>query len=99
NAIERANMAIWSEASEDPDLTGMGSTLVVAVINAKTITIGSVGDSRLYRFRDSQLEQVTTDDSYVAGLIASGTISDEEALIHPMRHVLSEAAGARETIN
>ena len=63
-----------------------------------TITIGHVGDSRAYRIRDGQLEQLTDDHSLVAELVRSGRLTQEEADQHPHRSVITRALGTEEAV-
>ena len=57
-----------------------------------------VGDSRLYTYREGNLVQVTRDHTYVADLQANGEITEEEAFIHPQRHILMKALGVEESV-
>jgi protein phosphatase len=76
----------------------MGTTLSALVCTEDTATIGNIGDSRVYVFRDSRLSLLTHDDALVAHLVESGKITSEEAKVHPMRHVLTQALGLAEDI-
>jgi protein phosphatase len=93
--IREANVRIYRRALEDPAASGMGTTVTVALLNEHegTIAIGHVGDSRAYRFRDGELEQLTADHSLVAELIRSGQLTEEEASVHPHRAVITRALG------
>lgn len=97
-AAHAANRQVWEHAQTDPDLRGMGTTLVaIALVDgdngAEQLAIANVGDSRAYRLHDEALEQVTVDHSLVQELIDEGQIDEEEAAIHPQRHVLTRALG------
>ncbi len=98
-AIRLANRRVWRESESIPEYTGMGTTLVAVYLKDAKATIGSVGDSRVYHYRGKSLRVLTRDDSLIARLIESGAITLAEAASHPMRSVLTEAAGAKETIN
>ncbi|MGD2118072.1 MAG: Stp1/IreP family PP2C-type Ser/Thr phosphatase [Chromatiales bacterium] len=74
--VETANRLIREEAAFRPELTGMGTTLVAAQFRLGRIFFAHVGDSRLYRFRDGQLQQLTRDHSLVQELVDSGTFID-----------------------
>ena len=91
--IEEANAKIHTAAREDPNRAGMGCTLSAAVVEESEVVIGHVGDSRAYRLRDGNLEQLTEDHSLVAGLIKLGKLTEEEAKTHPQRSVILRALG------
>ncbi|MEO8215525.1 MAG: PP2C family serine/threonine-protein phosphatase [Acidobacteriota bacterium] len=92
-AIASANQKINSEASADQSLEGMGSTCSALVIKGREAFFGHVGDSRIYRVRDGQIEQLTEDHSVVATLLKSGLITTEQAAKHPARNQLMRAIG------
>jgi protein phosphatase len=92
--IQEANRRVHRRAQEDPDTSGMGTTLTVASIEEDGIvSIGHVGDSRAYLVRDGKLEQLTEDHSLVGELVRSGKLSREEAEVHPQRSVMTRAVG------
>ncbi len=89
-----ANLEVMKAADKRSDQHGMGSTLTAGEFGpAGTLSVGHVGDSRLYLFRGANLLQVTTDHSLVAEYLASGAISPEEAEQHPQRNVITRALG------
>ena len=69
--VREANSRVYRRSLEDPDVAGMGTTATVALVDEAegTIAIGHVGDSRAYRLRDDELEQLTADHSLVAELV------------------------------
>jgi protein phosphatase len=71
----------------------MGTTMTVALVEGKAVTIGHVGDSRAYRVRNGELKQLTEDHSLVNELLKSGKLSREEADTHPQRSVITRAVG------
>ena len=92
-AIERANDAIFERSRQDEELAGMGTTIVaLAVVNDRAI-IAHVGDSRIYRYRDRKLTQLTRDHTLVQELVDSGSISPEQAENHPIAHMLTRSLG------
>lgn len=93
-AIQRANRAIRRMASEDPDKSGMGTTLTAAMVEDGRLDVVHVGDSRAYLWRDGTLRQLTEDHSVVAELVRRGSISPEDAETHPHRNVITRALGA-----
>ena len=95
-AIKLANKRVWKAADNREDYTGMGTTLVAALVSGATMTVGSVGDSRCYLFRGGQLKQLTTDDSWVSAAWAEGILSSDEIDKHPLRNVITKAVGAKD---
>jgi protein phosphatase len=93
-ATQAANRAVWEQAEANPEMHGMGTTLVaVARITDDELAVVNVGDSRLYRFRDGDLEQVTEDHNLVSELVAEGRLSKEEAEFHPRRNIVTRVLG------
>jgi serine/threonine protein phosphatase PrpC len=97
-AIRLANERILQESMMAEECRGMGCTVSAVTIKENVATIGSVGDSRVYLFRKGQLIQLTNDDSVVGKLVRSGKITSEEACSHPMRNLLTQSVGNKETI-
>lgn len=93
SAIDAANIEVLDKAREDADLAGMGTTLVVAVIQDKEAIIAHVGDSRLYRLTKDGFYQVTTDHSVVQEMIEKGQLTAEQAKEHPRKHFITRAVG------
>lgn len=92
-AISYANQQIFSTASKDPALNGMGTTVVALLSTVEASAIGFVGDSRLYLLREGVIEQLTQDHSMVNDYVKKGLLSAEAAEHHPQKHVLSRALG------
>jgi PPM family protein phosphatase len=93
-ALWRANEAILQDQQTHPERADMGTTVVVLIFRDKESPwCAHVGDSRLYRLRKEQLEQITEDHTWVARAIKLGDITFEDARIHPFRHVLSRCLG------
>lgn len=93
SAIEAANMTLFSMARNNEELSGMGTTVVLAVRNVDTLYLSNVGDSRIYIVSDSGITQVTTDHSVVQIMLDRGEISPEEAKDHPKKNVITRALG------
>jgi protein phosphatase len=91
--IQEANRRVFQRANEDESASGMGTTMTVAIVENGGVTIGHVGDSRAYRLRGGELEQLTDDHSLVAELVRSGRLTPEEADAHPQRSVITRAVG------
>ena len=97
--IQEANRRVFRRATEDRDVSGMGTTMTVALVEGDRVVIGHVGDSRAYLFRDGRLEQLTDDHSLVAELVRSGKLTPEEAEIHPQRAVITRAVGTEPDVD
>ncbi len=93
-AITLANNAIFTAAAENPAWAGMACVLTVAVVQDGQVTIGHVGDSRLYRIRRGRLEKITHDHSPVGEREDSGELSEAEAMSHPRRNEVFRDVGS-----
>jgi PPM family protein phosphatase len=94
-AIEKANQGILEDQSLHPERGDMGTTVVAMIFRDRPWCV-HVGDSRLYRWRNSELEQVTEDHTWVSLAMKSGEITREQAKMHPWRHVLSQCLGRKD---
>jgi serine/threonine protein phosphatase PrpC len=95
-AVRQANDRILDAVERNAEYAGMGTTVTAAIVRGDRLVFVSVGDSRMYRWRGGVLTQMTADDSWLAHARATGAeISEDEALRHPMRHVLTEVVGVR----
>jgi protein phosphatase len=92
--VKAANLAVHKRASSDKSVSGMGTTMTIAVVQDDgTIAFGHVGDSRAYRLRGDELTQLTNDHSLVGELVRRGELTPEEARSHPQRSVITRALG------
>ena len=91
--LREANRRIYDLAVTDESRRGMGTTLTAAKVHDEEVSLGHVGDSRAYRMRDGELEQITRDHSLVAELERSGQITPEAAEHHPQRSIITRALG------
>jgi len=102
DAIEAANAAVFQVGADDPDLAGMGTTVVALAVvddgDQEVLAIANVGDSRAYRLTAGELEQLTEDHSLVADMVREGSISAEEAVSHPQRNILTRVLGVYEDV-
>ena len=97
--FRQANWAVRDAAKDDPDLEGMGTTLVAArVIDENTVQICSVGDSRAYLVAGNEVSLITRDQTWVAEVGTKLGLSEETLKRHPMRHVLTMAVGCAEDL-
>ena len=93
-AAQAANRAVWDQAEANPEMRGMGTTLVaLALVDDGRLAVINIGDSRLYVLHEGELRQVTSDHNLVAELVAEGRLSKEEAEFHPRRNVITRAIG------
>lgn len=92
-AMLAANGLLADTVFEHSELTGMGTTASGIIRVGDRVALGHIGDSRVYRFRDGVLEQMTTDHTFVQRLVESGRITAEEAATHPRRSVLMRVLG------
>jgi len=97
-AIRLANSEVFQSAAEREELSGMGTTIVAGLVAGTVLTIGSAGDSRCYLVRDSQMQQLTKDDSWVSAALGEGILSSDDVERHPLRNVITKAVGARDSI-
>jgi PPM family protein phosphatase len=93
-----ANRRIHELSQRDESHRGMGTTLTAALFDGDCVSIGHVGDSRAYRLRDGQLQQLTDDHSLVAELERSGQLTPEAAEHHPQRSIITRALGPEPTV-
>ncbi len=93
SAILEANRIIVLRRQNEA-FSGMGTTIVSALFNGAEVGIGHVGDSRAYLIRDGAIQLLTTDHTFVQGLVDSGQIRPEDALSHPQAHILTRAIGS-----
>lgn len=89
-----ANIAVFEASLIKPEANGMGTTLTMAVITGRKVTVAHVGDSRMYLARDEKLQQITEDHSYIEELIKNGTLTREQAENHPRKNVITRAIGS-----
>lgn len=91
DSIDSVGETIGQIISEEPDLTGMGTTITGLYWLGGRVAIVHVGDSRVYLFRDNDLQQLTHDHTYVQTLVDAGRITEEQAATHPKRSLLMRA--------
>jgi serine/threonine protein phosphatase PrpC len=97
-AFSEANRAVWQESQDHSELRGMGTTLTaVALVGGDngrdTLALANVGDSRAYLYSDDQMVQVTADHSLAEERMRHGEMTEEEAAVHPQRHILTRVLG------
>jgi protein phosphatase len=97
-AIKLANMKIFEVIRERKELEGMGTTLVIMLVQSNKAYIGHVGDSRAYLVRKGEISQITSDHSWVNEQMKLGVLTRAEAANHPFRNVVTRALGGRDII-
>ena len=97
NALMLSNAMIYHKSMEEEELSGMGSTLVAAVIEDDVMTVCNVGDSRLYLIRDD-ITQVTRDHSYVQEMIDKGMMERGSKEYYKKKKYLTRAVGSEESV-
>lgn len=93
SALTAANIEVFDFAEAQPDLRGMGTTVVCAIVRDNQAYIAHAGDSRAYIINNGNIRQVTTDHSMVQDLLLRGKITPEEAENHPNKNIITRAVG------
>ncbi len=93
SALLAANQAIYERSRSEPQLAGMGSTAVVALIVGRRLFVAHVGDSRMYLIREGRIRQLTVDHTWVQEAISAGLLTPDDARKHPNRHVIRRYLG------
>jgi PPM family protein phosphatase len=97
-AFSEANAAVWHESQTNSELRGMGTTLTAVALvggpdGTDVLALANVGDSRAYVFSGGEMTQVTDDHSLAEERMRQGEMTEEEAAVHPQRHILTRALG------
>jgi protein phosphatase len=96
--IRKVNKELYRLSCEKEELSGMGSTLVIATVKDSVLYIANIGDSRLYLLRD-ELEQITKDHSYVEELVALGMIKRGSRDYQEKKNIITRAMGVSEYVD
>ena len=94
STVSEANIEIFKYVSIHPESTGMGTTMVLAILTPTFLLFGNVGDSSGYVIKNKKLHKVTIDHTLVNLLVKSGELTEDEAKDHPRKNVLMRALGA-----
>lgn len=97
-AMQAANGVVYERSCSSQGLSGMGTTLVAAMLSNDRIYLGHIGDSRGYLFHDGVLRQLTDDHTYVNELFKTGKITAEEMIFHPQRNIVTRAVGTDKSV-
>jgi len=92
--VKTANTMIYEKGRAFPKDAGMGTTVVAALVDGRSLTVAHVGDSRLYLHRRGELAQLTQDHSLVGEQVRRGQITAEEAARSNLQNILTRALGA-----
>lgn len=98
NAILAANEEVFMYAQEHPECSGMGTTIVAALISPTHFVTAHIGDSRIYLYDGKQLHQKTEDHTLVQELLKIGKITEDEANHHPQRNIIMRALGTEKDV-
>ena len=99
DAIIHANSGIYETAQQDSQCHGMGTTIVTVLFHNGCITVGHVGDSRLYRKRGNDFQQITKDHSLIQELIDRGMYTPEEAMANTPKNLVTRALGIENRVD
>lgn len=98
-SLTRTNLVIYEAARKNHRLMGMGTTVVVAAVRDGVAHVAHVGDSRAYRVRDGQVQQITRDHTMVNLFVDAELLTPEDAATHPEAHVLSRSLGVERQVD
>ena len=93
-AVQAANLEVYDYATDHPENQGMGTTLTTIYLDDQVGLVGHVGDSRAYLVRGDEIRQLTFDHSWVAERVRQGILTQDEARVHRLRNVITNALGA-----
>ena len=96
--IKLVNFTVYDQASQVQDFSGMGTTLVAALLHGKHATIVNVGDSRAYLIHRDGIRQITTDHSLVQMMVDRGELTPQEARRYPGKNLITRAIGTEHTV-
>lgn len=96
--VANANHSIYNAANSNPQYSGMGTTLVMAAFLGDRIMVGHIGDSRCYRLRGEQFQQITKDHSLLQEQMDAGLLTPEQALTSSNKNLVTRALGVEDTV-
>lgn len=98
SAVYNANSAVYERACADPELSGMGTTVVSAIVAGEVVHVAHAGDSRAYLVTPEGARQLTTDHSMVQELVDSGDLTEQQARTHPQKNIITRALGVEPSV-
>lgn len=99
DAIYESNRCIFEKSKEDIHLSGMGTTITACLVKNNEMVVANVGDSSCYIVKHNTLIKITKDHSLVQQLIDEGSITEEQALKHPNKNIITRALGTKDTVD
>jgi len=97
-AVKLANFTVYDQAQELEEFSGMGTTLVAALVRGREVTVVNVGDSRAYRVGRSGIRRITTDHSLVQMMVDRGELTPERARTYPGKNYITRAIGTEPVV-
>jgi len=94
-AVRYANRKVLEAVKEKAEYEGMATTVAAVLVDGATANLAHVGDSRVYLYRGSELQLLTSDHSWVNEQLQGGMLTAEQARSHPLRNVVTRALGGR----
>ena len=94
-AAAAANTVVYDMAQNDPGLRGMGTTVLIALVEGDLAVFASAGDSRIYLVSHGEARQLTRDHTMVQDLVDRGELTPEQARVHPHKHYITRALGVQ----
>lgn len=91
--VYNANSIVYHKQLKNPELSGMGTTMELVMVNNKKAMITHVGDSRVYLIHNDEITQLTVDHSVVQELVNRGELTPEQAMVHPNKNFITRAVG------
>jgi protein phosphatase len=99
DGISRINTALYRLSQENESLNGMGTTMVIAIIEGRTLTVGNIGDSRAYLIHGNTIHQITKDHSYVEEMVERGFMRRGSKDYMNSRNIITRAVGIEPTVS
>src|SRR5512133_1744835 len=96
--VDNANRSIFNAANSNPQYSGMGTTLVLGVFQDARLMLGHIGDSRCYRLRGAEFQQITKDHSLLQEQMDAGLITPEQAATSSNKNLVTRALGVEDTV-
>jgi protein phosphatase len=98
DAVVNANAKVYEKSLTDIKLKGMGTTITCCILAQDKLFLSHVGDSRAYIINKEGINKITQDHSYVQELLDNGSITENEAIKHPQRNVITRAVGVEKYV-
>ena len=99
SSIRLANRVVYEMAMEYDQYHGMGTTVVIVLVTPTLIITANVGDSRIYKIKDGNIERLSRDHTIVSEQVEMGAMTEEEAETSPLKHILTRNLGSAENVD